>query len=145
MSLNSADQLASIANQQANYFLAIGFTDSNILEIAIPATVDNTDWNFLLITRDDSNKLTVQINGTTLYENTHTEALNLDSDSFIYIGTNIENLSYYISDPVVDDLLISREYESNLVGVVPTDYVINYIHDPNFVVINHYKHKLFLY
>lgn len=94
--------------------------DGTTLDVVIPSTVDMTQYHWIKIQRDSTNEITFSIDGVTIFTQTETGALNLTSNSYLFIGNTDRYFTGY--EVVCDDILIFSSALDSL-DTVPTEYL----------------------
>lgn len=94
--------------------------DGTVLQAQIPITVDMTQYRWIKIQRDSNDEITFSIDGVTIFTQIESGALNLTSDSYLFIGNTNRHFTGY--EVVCDDILIFGSALDSL-ATVPTEYL----------------------
>ena len=101
--------------------------DGTVVQVAIPTTLDMTQYRWVKIERNASNEVTISIDGNVLLTQTETAPFNPTNDSHIFIGNTNKNCTGY--EVVCDDILIFGGSLSSLATppegyLNPTDFIM---------------------
>lgn len=106
--------------------------DSTTLQADIPTTLDMTQYRWIKIERDASNKITISIDGTAILTQTETAPFNPTNNSHIFVGNTNKYFTGY--EVVCDDILI---FGSSLISLATPP--ANYLSPADFTMLLYIK------